>query len=43
VGVLLLVGGLIGVLAAVVLLVERIILTENPDYIPSCPSLSGCV
>jgi uncharacterized membrane protein len=36
VGVLLLVGGLIGVLAAVVLLVERIILTENPDYIPSC-------
>lgn len=35
-GVLLLVGGLIGLIAAVVLLVEKLALLENPDYIPSC-------
>lgn len=35
-GVLLLVGGLIGLIAAVTLLVEKIALLENPDYIPSC-------
>jgi uncharacterized membrane protein len=34
--VLLLVGGLIGLIAAVVLLVEKLALLENPDYIPSC-------
>lgn len=36
VAVLLLAGGLIGLLAAVMLLVEKIALLENPDYIPSC-------
>lgn len=35
-GALLLVGGLIGLVAAVVLLVEKIELLANPDYIPSC-------
>ncbi|TCW19928.1 vitamin K epoxide reductase family protein [Dietzia cinnamea] len=34
--VLLIVGGLIGLVAAVVLLVEKIALLENPDYVPSC-------
>lgn len=34
--VLLLAGGLIGLVAAVVLLVEKIALLANPDYIPSC-------
>ena len=33
---LLVVGGLIGLVAAVVLLVEKIALIENPSYIPSC-------
>lgn len=35
-GVLLVVGGLIGLVAAVVLLVEKIALIENPNYIPTC-------
>lgn len=35
-GGLLLVGGLIGLLAATVLLVEKIELLNNPDYIPTC-------
>lgn len=35
-GVLLLVGGLIGLAAAVGLLVEKIALLENSDYIPTC-------
>lgn len=35
-GVLLLVGGLIGLIAAAMLLVEKIALLENPDYIPTC-------
>lgn len=35
-GAMLLVGGLIGLVAAVVLLVEKIELLANPDYIPSC-------
>lgn len=35
-GVLLLGGGLIGLAAAVALLVEKIALIENPDYIPTC-------
>lgn len=35
-GVLLLVGGLIGLVAAVVLLVQKMELLANPDYIPSC-------
>lgn len=35
-GVLLLVGGLIGLLAAVILLVEKLSLVADPDYIPSC-------
>lgn len=30
------VGGLIGLIAAVVLLVEKMTLAANPDYIPSC-------
>lgn len=30
------VGGLIGLVAAAVLLVEKIMLAENPDYVPSC-------
>ena len=34
--VVLVVGGLIGLVAAVVLLVEKIALIENPSYIPSC-------
>lgn len=34
--VLLTVGGLIGLVAAVVLQVEKIQLIKNPDYIPSC-------
>lgn len=33
---LLIVGGLIGLVAAVVLLVEKVALLENPDYVPSC-------
>lgn len=33
---LLLVGGLIGLIAAAMLLVEKIALLENPDYSPSC-------
>ena len=35
-GVLLLVGGLIGLLAAVILLVEKLSLVADPDYVPSC-------
>lgn len=35
-GLLLVVGGLIGLVAAVVLLVEKIALTINPEYIPTC-------
>lgn len=35
-GVLLLVSGLVGLVAAVVLLVEKMELLANPDYIPSC-------
>lgn len=35
-GAQLLVGGLIGLVAAVVLLVEKMELLANPDYIPSC-------
>lgn len=35
-GVLFLVGGLLGLAAAVVLLVEKIALIGNPDYIPTC-------
>ncbi|AKK08047.1 vitamin K epoxide reductase family protein [Corynebacterium testudinoris] len=35
-GVLLLGGGVIGLIAAVVLLVEKIELLKNPDYIPTC-------
>lgn len=35
-GLLLMVGGLVGLLAAVTLLVEKLSLLENPDYIPSC-------
>ena len=35
-GALLLAGGLIGLIAAMVLLVEKLALLENPDYIPSC-------
>lgn len=35
-GIFLSVGGLIGLAAAVVLLVEKIALIENPDYIPTC-------
>ena len=34
--VLLIAGGLTGLVAAVVLLVEKIALIENPDYVPSC-------
>ena len=34
--VVLIVGGLIGLVAAVVLLVEKIALIENPGYVPSC-------
>lgn len=30
------VGGLIGLIAAVVLLVEKMTLAANPDYVPSC-------
>lgn len=33
---LLLVGGLIGLAASLVLLVEKIELLKNPDYVPSC-------
>ena len=32
----LLLGGALGLLAAAVLLVERLRLAENPDYVPSC-------
>lgn len=32
----LLISGLVGTLASVVLVVERIELLENPDYVPSC-------
>lgn len=35
-GILLPAGGLIGLVAAVVLLIEKIALLENPDYIPTC-------
>lgn len=35
-GVLFVVGGVIGLIAAVVLLVEKMALAANPDYIPSC-------
>lgn len=35
-GILLVVGGVIGVIAAVVLLLEKMALAANPDYIPSC-------
>lgn len=35
-GPVLLVGGLLGAVAALVLLVEKIALLENPDYLPSC-------
>ena len=35
-GWLFLVGGLVGLLCAVVLLVEKIELLKNPDYVPSC-------
>ena len=35
-GALFVVGGLIGLIAAVVLLVEKMTLAANPDYIPSC-------
>ncbi|PQM73651.1 vitamin K epoxide reductase family protein [Corynebacterium sp. J010B-136] len=35
-GVLLLVGGVIGLIAATVLLIEKIALLGNPDYIPTC-------
>ena len=35
-GVLLTTGGLIGLVVAVVLQVEKIQLIENPDYVPSC-------
>lgn len=35
-GLLFTVAGLIGLIAAVVLLVEKIALTENPDYVPTC-------
>ena len=35
-GVLLLVGGLIGLVAAMVLLLEKLALLVNPDYIPFC-------
>lgn len=35
-GVLLLAGGLLGLIAAVTLLVEKLALLENPDYIPTC-------
>ncbi|WP_281712024.1 vitamin K epoxide reductase family protein [Dermacoccus nishinomiyaensis] len=35
-GWLYLVGGLVGLLCAVVLLVEKIELLKNPDYVPSC-------
>lgn len=35
-GALLLGAGLLGLVAAVVLLVEKIALIENPDYIPTC-------
>lgn len=33
---LLTVGGAVGLLAAAVLLIEKIALIENPDYVPSC-------
>lgn len=36
VGVLLVVGGLIGLCAAVILLVEKLSLAADPDYVPSC-------
>lgn len=35
-GPVLLVGGLLGAVAALVLIVEKIALLENPDYLPSC-------
>lgn len=35
-GWLLLVGGLVGLIGAAVLSVERVLLLENPDYTPSC-------
>lgn len=35
-GILLLLGGIVGLLAAAVLLVEKIELIRNPDYIPTC-------
>ncbi|GAA1937889.1 vitamin K epoxide reductase family protein [Brevibacterium antiquum] len=35
-GVLFVAGGVIGLIAAVVLLVEKMALAANPDYIPSC-------
>lgn len=35
-GLLLVIGGLIGLVAAVVLLVEKIALTINPEYTPTC-------
>lgn len=35
-GILLMVGGLIGLVAATVLLIEKIELLGNPDYIPTC-------
>lgn len=35
-GVLFVVGGLIGLIAAAVLLVEKMALAANPDYVPSC-------
>ncbi|UVI35600.1 vitamin K epoxide reductase family protein [Brevibacterium spongiae] len=35
-GVLLVVGGLVGLVAAVILLVEKLSLAADPDYIPSC-------
>lgn len=35
-GALLAIGGFIGLTAAVVLLVEKVELIKNPDYIPSC-------
>ncbi|WP_166826444.1 vitamin K epoxide reductase family protein [Brevibacterium limosum] len=35
-GTLFVIGGVIGLIAAVVLLVEKMTLAANPDYIPSC-------
>lgn len=36
VGIVLLVGGAIGLLAATLLLIEKLAVLKNPDYIPSC-------